>query len=395
MKNIKFSLKGFLVNCILAALTFSLMAPKTGPVVAAIVAVLFLALAVAKPWLPMIGLGISSLAGGNVHAAGISQEIWEKHIEENLFKDNEFFMGMTDSSEYVNFKTVHNPNAGGVPSVTKNRSLGGAPTNTNLRTDVTVDWNIDEYTSDPFLITNAEEVELSYNKRESVLYEMEMALREVIADNCLINIAPTGAAVLPANMGGTTNNNILRSTGITNNDPADVRAAVAYLPGATGNRLTFTLYDIRQAKLYLDKTRVPKEDRYMLMSPDAEQQLINDLIATKYRASLGDVFDTKAGTVSSLLGFKLYNRSTVCVYDNTATPVVKAYGAAAAATDNDAILFWQKAYVEQAKGDIRVFETLNSAINYGDVYSALIRFGASKRRTSELGIGAIVQAASV
>jgi hypothetical protein len=74
--------------------------------------------------------------------------------------------------------------------------------------------------------------------------------------------------------------------------------------------------------------------------------------------------------------------------------VVRAFGSVAAGDDNDAILFWHKAFVAKAIGDIHVYETPNSAIHYGDVYSALVRMGASKKRTSELGVGAIVQTAA-
>lgn len=319
----------------------------------------------------------------------IQQEIWIKDIQKGLYPTNEFLNEMTDLSEYVNFKTVHIPNAGAAPNVQKNRSLGGAATNTNLRVDTLQSFDVDEYTTDPFLITNAEVVELSYSKRESVLYEQQMKIRKVIGDNVLIDISPSGAALLPDT---TTNSNILRSTGITNNDEGDIRNSAAYLPSATGNRLNFTLWDVRRAKKLFDKQQIPAEGRTMLLSADAVDQLISDLIITKYRQDASNVFDTKTGNISMLMGFKILMRSTTVVYDNSATPAVKAYGAAAAATDNDAILFWQKAFLAKAIGDIHIYETANSAVHYGDVYSALIRMGASKMRTSELGVGAIVQA---
>ena len=326
-----------------------------------------------------------------LNTAGINREVWETQIQENLFKDNEFMLSMTDESEYVNFLTVHNPQAGAAPSVTKNRAKGGGPVATNLRTDTTLDWNIDEYTSDPFLITNAEEVQLSYSKMESVLYEMQMNLNQVVADNCLINIAPTGTGTFPDS---SVNANILRSTGVTNNDPGNIVSSLTYNTGATGNRLNFTLFDIRAAKKFFDKQNVPSGDRHMIMSPDAADQIVSDLIVTKYRQDAMNVFDTKTGSLDTLLGFKIHIRSTVVTYNNAATPVVKAYGAGTAATDNDAILFWQKAFVGRATGDIHVYDTPNSAVYYGDVYSTLVRHGSTKRRTSELGVGAIVQAAS-
>ena len=371
--------------------------------------ILMLAVATAMPvtrqlngWVMTLVAGLAVLAvlmpkpahTQGYNTCGINVEVWENHIEENLWQNNAFMLYMTDESQYVNNLTVHNPQSGAAPNITKNRAKGGAPVATNLRTDTVLDWGIDEYTSDPFLITNAEEVQLSYSKRDSVLYEMQMGLSETVAGNMIVAITPTGTATLPANLGGGTNKNILRTSGITNNDPANVVSSPAYTAAATGNRLNITLYDVKAARKFLNKQNVPMTDRVMLMSSDAIDQLVNDLIATKYRASVGDVFDTKSGTVSQLLGFQIVERATVCQYNNAATPVVKAYGVAGAADDNDATLFWQKAFVRKAMGDTHIYETTNSAVYYGDVYSVLVRMGASKSRTSELGIGAIVQTAS-
>jgi hypothetical protein len=330
-----------------------------------------------------------------ISTSGISREVWESHIQENLYPGNEFLMSMTDESEYVNYKTVHSPQAGAPPTVTVNPSFplnAGAGATTSQRTDTNTDWMIDVFSTNPFIITNAEEVELSYSKRESILYETEMEIRRVIAEKLLVNVSPTGTALLVD--GVTTNANVLRSSGITNNDVADVRSSVAYTSAATGNRLNFTLYDVRQAKKLFDKQNVPAEDRSMVMSPDAADQIINDLIVTKFRQDAMSAFDTKTGKIDMLLGFKVYIRSKVVAYSNAATPVVKAYGAAGAADDNDSILFWQKAFVASAVGDIHVYEQLNSPTQQADVYSALIRMGATKKRTSEVGVGAIVQSAA-
>jgi hypothetical protein len=330
-------------------------------------------------------------------AAGINREIWTAYILENLFPDNSFLEMLMDESEYVNYLTVHTPQAGAVPTVTVDPTFplnSGNGLAVNQRTDTTVDWNIHVFWVGPFLITNAEEVQLSYNKMASVLYEMEMALRQAITENLLIYMAPTGTATLPSNLGGGTNNNILRSTGITNNDPTNIVSSVAYTNGALGNRLNFTLWDLLAAQLLLDNQNVPDEDRFMVMSPNAMRQIVADMEATKYRAALGDIYDTKAGTVSNLFGFKIFKRTQVMQYNNAATPAVKAYGSAGAATDNDAILFGQKAAFAKAFGDIHIYEQLNSPTQGGDIYSVLIRMGATKRRASELGCGVIVQMAS-
>ncbi len=329
-------------------------------------------------------------------AMGINKEVWENHIMENLFPNNAFLEDMLDESEYVNYLTVHTPQAGGVPTVTVDPVFplnGGAGLNVTQRADNIVDWTIHVFFCGPFLITNAEAVQLSYNKRESVLYNMEMQLRRVIAENILIYCAPTGTALLTD--GVTTNANIYRTTGIFNSDPGNVISSAAYLPGATGNRLNYTLWDIAQMKLNFDVLDIPDEDRCVVISSNAERQLILDMQATKYRESLNDVFDLKTGRIDKLMGFKIHHRSKVMTYNNAATPVVKAYNAASAATDNDCMLFWQKGALAKAVGDIIMYEQLGSPTQGGDIYSILIRCGATKKRLSEVGVAALVQMPSL
>ena len=378
----KLNVKNLLFNVLAGAMILGMSARALGPILTGILAALMVIAAFAPAPEHMNGVTMN----------GISREVWESYIEENLFPDESFLNGMMDDSEYVDYKIVHIPQAGGTYNVQKNRTLDGTQTQGTRRTDTTVDYYIDEYTSDPFIIVDAEKVELSYNKMDSVLYEQKLQLRRVIAENIMYSIAPTGTATLAD--GVTINNNILRSTGYQNNDAANAVSALAYTPGATGNRLKFTVFDLKQAQNFLDKQDMPEEDRYVLASADAIQQLVDDLIATKYRGSLNDVYDTKTGNVTKLLGFTFYKRSKGMVYNNAATPVRKAVGAAGAADDNDAIIFWQKSAISKAIGDVHVFETLNDARSYGDLYSCLVRMGASKRRYTEVGVGAIVQSAA-
>src|SRR3954468_21515304 len=133
----------------------------------------------------------------------IQKEIWQDHIEGNLFKNNEFLLASTDAGQFVlQGKVVHIPQAGALPTVVKNRS--SIPATVVQRTDTDITYVLDEFTTDPILIPNAETFELSYNKRESVLGEYESSLRQTIADNLLIDWSPTGGT-------GT----VIRTTGVS------------------------------------------------------------------------------------------------------------------------------------------------------------------------------------
>lgn len=307
----------------------------------------------------------------NMTVMGISVEIWQDHIEGNLFKGNEFMNAMTDASQYVQMgKIVHIPQAGAVANVEKDRS--SLPASVGQRTDTDVTYTLAPFTTDPILIPEAEIAELSYNKRESVLAEHENALRERIAEDLLITIAPTAAGT------------VIRTTGA----PVD-----STITDTTGYRKAITLKDLKAAKTVLDKQKVAQNDRYALMSADMYKQFTDELEA-KDEKDFSRAYDEKTGVIGKLYGFNIMMRPTVVTY-NAAASAVNAYGASAAATDNDAVLCWQKSAVERAVGEIKFFEQVDAPTFYGTVYSFLVRMGGRRRRSDSKGIVAIVQDAAV
>lgn len=302
----------------------------------------------------------------------IQREIWQDHIAGNLFKNNEFLLASTDASQFVlQGKVVHIPQAGAVASVEKNRST--LPATVVQRTDGDVTYSLDEYTTDPILIPNAESFELSYNKRESVLGEYESSLRQTIADNILVTWSPTGAT-------GT----MIRTTGVS---------TASHLSGTTGNRKKLTVNDLKHAQLQLNRQNVPMEGRYALLSADMFQQLTDDMTATQYR-DFSAAYDVKDGILGRLFGFNIMLRGAVVTYDNDVLPVVNPYGAATDVADNDGVLCWQVSAIERAIGDITFFERIGDPTYYGDVYSAGVRMGGRRRRNDAKGIVAIVQDAA-
>jgi len=300
----------------------------------------------------------------------IQKEIWQDHIEGNLFKNNEFLLASTDAGQYVlQGKVVHIPQAGALPAIVKNRS--SLPATVVQRGDTDVTYTLDEYTTDPILIPNAETFELSYSKRESVLGEYESSLRQTVADNLLIDWCPTS-----------TTGTIVRTTG---------SSVTTHLAGTTGNRKKFTVNDLKKAQLELNKQNVPMEGRYALVSAEMFQQLTDDMSATQYR-DFSAAYDVKDGVLGRLFGFHIMMRGSVATYTNATNPVVNPYGATADEEDNDGVLCWQIGAVERALGQITFFERIGDPTYYGDVYSVSVRMGGRKRRADAKGIVAIVQA---
>lgn len=305
----------------------------------------------------------------------IQVEIWQKDIIENLYKNNEFMRLAFNADQYViGGKIVHIPVAGNKPTIVKNRAKLPAATITQ-RADSEVLYQIDEFTTDPILIENAETVELSYDKRQNILSDHQQALSELVSDWMIRNWASYTHSTV------TKTAQIIRTTGA---------AVASHLPSATGNRKLFVKEDLKAARTLMNKNNIPKDGRYALIDSDMMDQLQEDDDLKKRDTAME--LDLVNGVIGRLYGFNLIDRSSVLAYTNAATPVVKDPGATAAAADNAAVLCWQVNAVERALGTVKFFESLGEPTMYGDVYSALVRHGGRLRRPE--GVVAIVQEAT-
>lgn len=298
----------------------------------------------------------------------LEKEIWKTDIVGGLYKGNEFLLKSKDESGNVlSGRVVHLPQAGSASGIVKNRTT--LPATVNRRSDTEVTYVLDEYTSNPILIPNIDTVQLSYDKRQSVLEEDISTLRQVTADWMLRIWAPALAAQM------------LRTTGA---------ATAGKAAGATGNRKGFTKEDLRNARLKLNKQNIPKEGRVALIPSDMMDFLLSDPDLLKRDSSLE--LDLKGGVVSRLYGFDLMERSTVQNYAEAGTPTPKDPDAATAATDQAAAICWHPMAVERALGTIDMFERLGDPTFYGDIYSLLIMMGGRQRRGDGAGIIGIIEA---
>lgn len=302
---------------------------------------------------------------------GLQKEIWENDIVENLFADNSFLSKAYNADEFVLAgKVVHVPQAGAPSEVTKNRTE--LPAVVVRRNDDEVTYVLDEYTTAPRLVTDAEKVELSYDKRQSIIGEDKANLNEAVANEFVYTWSPNKAT------------SILRTTG---------DAVAAHTPSATGNRKAFTVADVSAARKAINKANAPKEERYALLDSEMYDQLLNSMTEQQQQAFHAQA-DVANGTIGKLHGFNFYERSQGAVYTNAATPAPKSLSAEGAATDNAAAIFWQKNSVERALGEVKAFEKNNDPTYYGDILSFLLRAGGRIRRKDQKGVVAVVQAAT-
>jgi hypothetical protein len=306
----------------------------------------------------------------------LPKELWLGTIQEQLFKNDEFLntVGL-DHSAYVTNRTVHIPQAGSNPTISKNLSVFPAPIGT--RTDADLTYNIDLFYSQPIRVGIDETQYLSYDKRASVLSSHLKKMRNVIGNNTLYTWAAAGAA------------NIVRTTGAT-------ATADALAPGATGTRKPLTLNDFYAASAILDGQDLnPADARYAVIPASMYWQLLKDSNITK-ALEWGSNPVAPSGRVPMIAGITLLRRSSGVVYDNTGTPVIKTVNdegvpTATATSDNLAVQVFSESYVSKAIGQIDVYQLENDPSYYGNIMSITVAQGASKMRTNAEGIVSIVQ----
>lgn len=294
----------------------------------------------------------------------VQKEIWQRTIVEGLFADNSFLSRAVNDDMYVNEgKKVHIPNAGAPSGVVLNRD--SVPATVYKRTDQDVDYTLDELTTNPILIPYADMVELSYNKRNSVISQDRLELIEKAAEAML-------AAWLPAAA------NRVLTTGY---------GVPAWTPSATGLRKKITPSDVSALQVRFNADNVPQTDRVLLLDAQMYQQLLDGMTQSQ-AIGFFQAADVKRGVMGMLYGFEVMVRSTV--YRFAVDGTLKAVGAAGAATDLAGGLAWQRDCLSRALGEVIMFDRVDDPLYYGDVYSFLVRVGGAIRRYDKKGVYAIV-----
>lgn len=270
---------------------------------------------------------------------------------------------------WVENKTVHLPQSGSIPGVLRNRTT--LPAQIKERIDTEVTYTLQEFTSDPTVITDIDIIEVSYDKRQDVLRDHIEAIRKKSADYFLFNWCPdttsNSAAVI-----GTTGSN--RTTNA---------------PGGTGNRKALTKADVQKLKLLFDLQEIPQDGRFLLLDGSMFNDILTDNTLTS--KDYTDSISIELGTVGRLLGFNVMLRSSVGRMASGNT-TAKDPDAANATSDNAFSLGWHVDFVRKATGAIKVYYNEDDATLYGSAFSAMARAGASKSYTNYRGVAALVEA---
>ena len=307
-------------------------------------------------------------------AYAVTVENWEDFIASNLFKAYEWLTRAKDrSSRVLGGAVVHIPQAGSVVGTQRNRAVYPVPLVKRSDNDIT--YVIDEISSDATHIKDAETVELSYDKINDVFGDHTNKLGQDCAKNALYRwFSGLNAA------------NIVRTTGA---------AVASYLTGSTGNRKKGMVADIKSGKTIMNnQTKRESGKRIALMTEDFYNQLKGDGAIDTMEKHLNEGAVFKDGDLVRICGYDIIRTDVIPRFTNATPPVAKDPldpSVVNAASDNDACLLIDLDFVHIAKGDIKFFETIGDALLQGDAYSALVRIGASRERSDQAGVVAIVQ----
>lgn len=304
----------------------------------------------------------------------LALEIWENYIVERFWKDNQFLkFAFSDDDKVLAGKLVHIPNPGALPKVTINRM--NYPLSIIKQMDKDIVYMLDEYSTDATAIHEAEKIELSYDKINAVYGNHAGVISETAADHIIIK----WLTQIPQT-------SVKKTTGANTAELAS---------GLTGTRKVVTHLDVKKWDRQFNSDNVSKIGRKAMFTSNMLDELTTSLSEQQWNA-FNQYFNAETGVIGRLYNFDILERSNVALAGNVdVAPAVLPIGAAPAAADGEASLFWQQDCVTRALGDVKFFEDLQRADYQADIYSAYLRAGGRRRREDNKGVGMLVQATGV
>lgn len=306
------------------------------------------------------------------------KEIWVAEVQNTLNQDAAFLTQSVDHSAYIAFGTVHLPQSGANPTVVVNPTVFPIPI--SQRTDTDQTYSMNQYALEPTFITNLDALQVSYDKKNSVIGQQISTLVDRIGTEVAISWTATGAA------------NIVYTTGSA--------VGTSLPPSGTGTRKAVALIDIANLAKKLDKDNIPNDGRrQLLMNSDMFWELftISEVVRASYNGfqMAGAKNTIMTGVVAQLFGFNIMIRPTVSIFAKNATSP-KASTAAAAADDSLACIAWHPNVVSRALGAMNpMYDQGGSGTGkpeyIGSIFNMEVMLGSAIMRTDMKGVATLVQ----
>ena len=308
----------------------------------------------------------------------ISVKKFSTELQKQLFPDNEFYKkSRTETGIGASVESIDIPVSGNIGSA-KSGQPETLPLQIKAREDSLKNYVVEQIYTDPYIVTNEEDIVLNYNKLTDIASSLAMSVNTRAADIAAIN----WGATLATNIAQTTGTS--RATNVT---------------GTTGNRKGIAKNDILNVRRIFNRMNLPNRGRgsiYGLLTAD----MVNDLMLISEFVDAdktGELSKLLNGEIGFIAGINLMMRtddkgSSGIMYSEAATPVKRAIDEAVSATDNSAAIFWHMDMVRHAEGHAKSIINRNVAgYNGATIIENIVRFGATFDRPDQKGIFALVE----
>jgi hypothetical protein len=285
----------------------------------------------------------------------VNKQIWLPSIEENLHKGFEVLRTVaSDDSAYVNNITVHVPNAGAAPTVTRGNST--YPVAITERADADVDYNLTNFEIGPVRLGWADGLQLSYNKVQSITNDFMGNMSEHMQKYICSQWYAYSASTIQSTTATATETNWLGGL-------------------ATGALRVLKGSDVRKAAEILDRQKFPSNGRYLTLDYMMFWQLLADV---SYNDGRIEVLGGFQSTIDNIYGFKVIQLPFVAALsanDTTATMMTPnaADGSFTFTANSRPIgLAFHQSAVSFAWTAVKPFSNNEDATHFSDILSASV-----------------------
>jgi hypothetical protein len=254
--------------------------------------------------------------------SGLLKEIWLPEIKQQFYASAKFLDASTDYTPFVDNNTINLAQTGIDPNVYKNYTKRPFPKMT--RADLPISLVVDTYDTDTISVPSAEQVQLAYNKLQSVIKQINLKLVEKVSIDAAYGFSPKQA--------NTANNQlVVTTTGSARTDASGFKQ--------------FTINDLISIATLFDNMLAPAEGRVLVLNPTHFQEL-----AAQEALLFKNFANVKTGEPIDLYGMKIYKFAKT-PYFNKSTLVRREQGTAAApSTDAISSFAYLESEVFRAEG---------------------------------------------
>lgn len=303
----------------------------------------------------------------------IVAETFSKEVQKRLNDDDSFLNLMTNANSFIqpNGKTCHIPNAATAQVITIDGAINNAGESVVDFTHTDVEFTLSIARVAPIRIVDIESATNNYDAFMAQTRTNIDALSERVSDHIIYKlVADTDK----------TNQKVVTSgaNGVGNGPTGAVRKIL-------------TLADVRAAGKIMNKNKVPKSGRVLLVNPEMASELKSD---TTVAAMLSNTESGAqlliSGALGKLDGFIVVERAWTGLLSGDTAQLITA---TEVSTMNYTALAFHKNSAFYANSPAKVFITEGDPNNYGDIMSASIGVGAIIPRTDKKGFVIISQTA--